>query len=349
QSRGASEPRRSRDEYFRAPSLKVSNKLRKFKYDCNTSKLAASTRSTRQRTLEENDPQRKSSGMSEEVKAEILASIRGDISKIIREEIRGALSEDLDALKADIKAARAEIASNATTTRAEITSMKTDIEDVKSGLSTWSDEVSTLQTTVTELQSELAKLRDKCEDMEGRMRRGNIRIAGIDERPNSASPNEVSKMIKEVLKMDRDVKVDRSHRTSTSKKPRDSPRVIIAKLHNDGDAADILRRARDHAPLTYNGKRIAIFPDYTASVTKARAAFTDARKALRGRGDVRFGLLYPARFKITYKEDSKEFRDPIKLPFQLIIVSMNALFFHNGKFQEKCSTVLRLTTPLMYS
>lgn len=26
----------------------------------------------------------------------------------------------------------------------------------------------------------------------------------------------------------------------------------------------------------------------------------------------RFGLLYPARFKITYKEDSKEFRDPIK-------------------------------------
>uniref|UniRef100_A0AAR2K0V3 Reverse transcriptase domain-containing protein n=1 Tax=Pygocentrus nattereri TaxID=42514 RepID=A0AAR2K0V3_PYGNA len=194
------------------------------------------------RTPEEKDPQRKSSGMSEEVKAEILASIRGDISKIIREEIRGALSEDLDALKADIKAVRAEIASNASTTRAEITSMKTDIEDVKSGLSTWSDEVSTLQTTVTELQSELAKLRDKCEDMEGRMRRGNIRIAGIDERPNSASPNEVSKIIKEVLKMDRDVKVDRSHRTATSKKPRDSPRVIIAKLHNDGDAADILRR-----------------------------------------------------------------------------------------------------------
>uniref|UniRef100_A0AAR2M116 Reverse transcriptase domain-containing protein n=1 Tax=Pygocentrus nattereri TaxID=42514 RepID=A0AAR2M116_PYGNA len=277
----------------------MADKLRKFKYDSNTSKLAASTRSTRQRTPEEKDPQRKSSGMSEEVKAEILASIRGDISKIIREEIRGALSEDLDALKADIKAVRAEIASNASTTRAEITSMKTDIEDVKSGLSTWSDEVSTLQTTVTELQSELAKLRDKCEDMEGRMRRGNIRIAGIDERPNSASPNEVSKIIKEVLKMDRDVKVDRSHRTATSKKPRDSPRVIIAKLHNDGDAADILRRARDHAPLTYNGKRIAIFPDYTASFAKARATFTEARKALRGRGDVRISRSHKTMSTLT--------------------------------------------------
>uniref|UniRef100_A0AAR2M445 L1 transposable element RRM domain-containing protein n=1 Tax=Pygocentrus nattereri TaxID=42514 RepID=A0AAR2M445_PYGNA len=292
-----------------ASQINTRYKLCKIKYDGNT--LAANTRSTRQRTPEDKDPQRKSSGMSEEVKAEILASIRGDISKIIREEIRGALSEDLDALKADIKAARAEIASNATTTRAEIPSMKTDTEDVKSGLSTWSDEVSTLQTTVTELQSELAKLRDKCEDMEERMGRRNIRIAGTDEWPNSASPNEVFKIIKEGLKMDRDVKVDRSHRTPTSKKPRDSPRVIIAKLHNDRDAADILRRARDHAPL-YNGKRIAIFPDYTASVAKARAAFTDAQKALRGRGGVLFGLLYPARFKITYKEDSKEFRDPIK-------------------------------------
>lgn len=62
----------------------------------------------------------------------------------------------------------------------------------------------------------------------------------------------------------------------------------------------------------FNGKRIAIFPDYTTSVAKARAAFTDARRALRGRSDVRFGLLYPARLKITYKGDSKEFKDPAK-------------------------------------
>ncbi|KTF86596.1 hypothetical protein cypCar_00049370 [Cyprinus carpio] len=112
----------------------------------------------------------------------------------------------------------------------------------------------------------------------------------------------------------KDVKIDRSHRAFAPKKPRDTerPRVIIAKLHYDGDAADILRRAKDQSPLIYNGKRIAIFPDYTTSVAKARAAFTDARKALRGRRDVRFGLLYPARFKITYKEDSKEFSDAVK-------------------------------------
>lgn len=56
--------------------------------------------------------------------------------------------------------------------------------------------------------------------------------------------------------MDQDVKVDHSHRATAPKKlgERGRPRVIVAKLHYDGDTADILRRARDQAPLTYNGK-----------------------------------------------------------------------------------------------
>lgn len=292
----------------------MADKLRKFKYDGSTAKLTANTRSTKLRTLEDENPQPKSPGMCEELKADILTSLRGEISKIIREEMRSALSEEFTALRADLNAVRAEIASNSTATRAEITSIKSDVEDVKSGLSTWSDEVNSLQTIVTDLQSELVKIRDRCEDMEGRMRRGNIRIVGVEEYPNSTNPKEVSKIIREALQMDRDVKVDRSHRTAALTKPGggERPRVIIAKLHYDGDAADILRRARDKAPLTYQGKRIAIFPDYTTSVAKARAAFSDARKVLRGRSDVRFGLLYPARLKITYKEDSKEFRDPVK-------------------------------------
>lgn len=291
----------------------MADKLGKYKYDGSASKLAAKTRSARQHTPEE-APQPRSPAMCEEIKADILATIQGEISKIIREEMRSVLSEEFSSLRADISAVRAEIASNATAIRAEITSIETEIEDVKGGLSSWSDEVNTLQTTVTELQSELVKLRDKCEDMEGRMRRGNIRIVGVEERPNSASPNEVSKIIKEALRMDREVKVDRSHRATAPKKPGNGerPRIIVAKLHYDGDAADILRRAKDQAPLMFNGKRIAIFPDYTTSVAKARAAFTDARRALRGRSDVRFGLLFPARLKITYKGDSKEFKDPAK-------------------------------------
>lgn len=135
-------------------------------------------------TPENEKVQPMNSGMSEEIKANILASIQGEISKIIREEMRSALFEEFTTLRADINAVRAEIASNTTAIRAEITSIKTDIQDVKGGLSTWSDEVHTLQNIVTELQSELVKLRDKCEDMEGRMRHGNICIVSVMEQLN---------------------------------------------------------------------------------------------------------------------------------------------------------------------
>lgn len=294
----------------------MAEKLQKYKYGSSAS-TSRPARNTRQRTPDSRgqpSPTRSESPSmaSEELKADILSSLRGEVSTIIREELKRALAEDFEAIKSELQAVRSEIKNNMAAIRSEVENMKADIRDVQGGLSTWSDEVVALQTTVTSLQSQVTTLKDRCEDMEGRMRRGNIRIVGIEERPDSSSPKEVAKVIKEALQMDRDIKIDRSHRTLAPRKPGDRPRVIIAKLHYDGDAVEILRRARDRAPLTYNGSRIAIFPDYTSSVAKARAAFTDVRKALRGRQGVRYGLFYPARLRISYKGEDKDFLDPKK-------------------------------------
>ncbi|XP_013872850.1 uncharacterized protein LOC106523829, partial [Austrofundulus limnaeus] len=214
---------------------------------------------------------------NEEMKADILSSLRGEIAKVIRDELKGALAEDFQAIRSELQAVRSEIANSSKAIQAEVDMVKTDVLDLKGGLSTWSEEVTSLQSAVTSLQKEMSMLKDKCEDLEGRMRRSNFHIEGIEELPGSSSTQAVAKIIKEVLKMDRDIKVDRSHRTLTGRRPRDreTPRVIIAKLHNDGDAAEILRRARDRAPLFYNGHHVAFFPNYTASVAKARAAFME--------------------------------------------------------------------------
>ena len=72
---------------------------------------------------------------------------------------------------------------------------------------------------------------------------------------------------------------------------------------------DVLSRARSQAPLRFNGVSIDIFPDYTASVAKARAAFTEVRKLLHKREDVRFGILFPARLRITHDGKEREFTD----------------------------------------
>lgn len=297
----------------------MDKKLDRFKYTASCQRAKRTPRQSQPTPASSDQPSPTESLESvvmtaENIKVDILETVRGEISKIIREELKCALADDFDALKSELRAVRSEIANTSAAIRSEINQMKADIQDVTGGLSTWSDEMASLQTTVTSLQSQVVTLKDKCEDMEGRMRRGNIRIVGVDEQPNSSTPDSVSKMLKEVLQLDRVIKIDRSHRTLGPRVPgdRERPRVIIAKLHYDGDAAEILRRARDRAPLMYNGKRIAIFPDYTSNVARARAAFTDVRKELRGRKGVRYGLFYPARLRITFNNQDKEFVDPKK-------------------------------------
>lgn len=111
------------------------------------------------------------------------------------------------------------------------------------------------------------------------MRRGNIRITGVPEQSGSSSPAAVSKLLREMLDLDREVKIDRSQRSLIPRKPGDKLRTIIAKLHYDGDCMEILRKARERAPHNHNGNLITIYPDYTASVAKARAAFGDVRSS----------------------------------------------------------------------
>lgn len=278
--------------------------LRKYKYSGSTS--------TRPEASGQSASSRSAIDMNmdfEVIKADILSSLKSDISSVIKQELKNALAEDFDTIKSELQAMRSEIASSAAATRSEIDQMKENIKDVEGGLSTWSDEMVTLQATVTKLTSQVDDLKEKCEDMEGRMQRGNIRITGVPEQPGSSSPAAVSKLLREVLEMDRDVKIDRSHRSLVPRKPGDKPRTIIAKLHYDGDCMEILRKARERAPLNYNGNQITIFPDYTASVAKARAAFGDVRRALRGRQGVRYGLLFPARLRISYDGEEKEFRN----------------------------------------
>lgn len=112
-------------------------------------------------------------------------------------------------------------------------------------------------------------------------------------------------------KLEKEPLIDRSHRTPVQKKPGGKPRVIVAKLHYYQDCAEILRRARTCGPIRFNDAHITILPDYTASMAKARAAFTDVRRLLRNRQGVRCGLLFLARLRITHGED-KEFADPNK-------------------------------------
>ena len=289
--------------------------LRKYNYEAraNTRPQTSSAKSPDKSALTPPVPGVNTSMNTATIKADILSSLTKEISSVIREELKNALANDFESLKKEMIDVKTEIAKNTAAIRTEVEQAQANVKAVEDGLSAWSDEVVSVQTTVSDLKKQVEDLKEKCEDMEGRMRRGNIRITGVTEEPGSSSPTAVSKLLKEVLHLDREVLIQRSHRSLTQRRPGDKPRVIIAKLHNEGDAFDILRKARDRGgQLNYKGNPIAIFPDYTANVARARAAFTPARKMLQGKPGVRYGLLYPARLRITNNNDEREFADATK-------------------------------------
>lgn len=246
------------------------------------------------------------------LKSEILLSLKAEISAVIKMELKNALTEDFDSLKSELQAVKTKIINSTAALHTEIDHVKANVKEVEGGLSTWSDEVVTLQNAVGDLKAELTGLKEQYENMEGRMRSCNVRILGIPETPDSRSTASVAKLLTEVRQLEKEPLIDCSHRSLGPAKPGGKPRVIIVKLHYYHECAEVLRRARTRGSLRFNGEPITIFPDYTARVAKAWAAFTEVRKLLRDRQGVRFGLLFPVHLRITHEGNDKQFTDPEK-------------------------------------
>lgn len=280
----------------------MANNLRKFKF-------TGSAPSAGPREPGSSSPPSAAQADSSAMKAEILSSLKADIAAMFRQELKTALSDDFEAIKTELHMLKTELANNTATMRSEVEAMKITMADMGQALSSQSDEVTSLQNRVDKLESEVNGLREKCLDMEGRMRRSNIRIINIPESAGSSSPTAVSKLLRDVLQMDKDILIDRSHRGGPARNRTGRPRVIIAQLHYHQDCMEILRRARESGPLRWKGADISIFPDYPPSVAQARAAFGEVRRLLRGREGVKYGLMYPARLRITHNGTEKWFQN----------------------------------------
>lgn len=261
-----------------------------------------------------------------DLKTELLASLKDDLSTLIRSELKDVLAGEFKAVKSEIQAVKTEIVNSVSRLRTELETVTTKVSDMEHSLTTCSDDVTTLQATVEQLQANVLDLQQKCMDMEGRMRKSNIRILNVPEEAGPGAPSFVTKLLTEVFGLDKEVLVDRSHRVSRAQLPTNAkgkrkadkreadeqkPRPIIAKLHYFQDCVEILRLAKEAGDsLRYEEVAISIFPDYPPSVARARAAFNDVKHLLRGREDVRYGVLYPAKLRITFKGTRKDFLDP---------------------------------------
>ena len=206
---------------------------------------------------------------------------------------------------------KVELNDNMAAIRSAVDVLKVTVTDMEGSLSTCTDDVLSLQSNVVKLSAQLVTLDSKCEDLEARSRRNNIRIIGLPEEFGAVNATTVFALLKDALALGKEPVVDRAHRFQQPKpKPGERHRPIIARLHYYADCADILQRARTQRQFKVKDSTISIFPDFTARTAKARAAFTDIRRQLRGIPNIRFGLLHPARLRITKGDATREFTSP---------------------------------------
>ncbi|KAE8278230.1 hypothetical protein D5F01_LYC23698 [Larimichthys crocea] len=205
-----------------------------------------------------------------DLKAEILTTLKADKAMLIRSELKTALSDDFENIKSEQPAVKTELANNTAAT----------VSHMEQGLSSCSDNVSSLLLKVGKLETE------------------------------RTAATAVSKLLREVLNVEKDVLIDWSHRGLQPRSQDGKPRVIVAKVHYYQYCADILRLASESGPLLFIGTDISIFPDYPPSVVQARSAYGEVKRLLPGQDGVKYGLIYPARLRITYNGAEKRFQNP---------------------------------------
>ncbi|KAL7855831.1 hypothetical protein AOLI_G00194350 [Acnodon oligacanthus] len=128
---------------------------------------------------------------------------------------------------------------------AELATLKSTTGETEKSLSAYTDDTVTLKQEVAHLKAQSKLLENKCEDLEARARRNNIRIVGVPE-SQASSTGAISVLLQKAFNLTEVPMLDRSHR-SLAPAPRqgEQPRAVVARLHYFQDCANILRLARE--------------------------------------------------------------------------------------------------------
>lgn len=226
---------------------------------------------------------------------ELLGGIRSEVAAL-RVEILSVLKTSISAVKASLQ------------TQGE------KLKDVEESLTNVDGRVTSLETACAALTKDNERMKMKLDDLENRSRRNNVRIIGIPEHTEGAHPTAFTEeLLLKVFGKESFPKppvVDRAHRSlAPVPKSNQPPRPFIVRIHHFQTRELILRLAREKGHLLYNGFRIHFYPDVSAEVAKKRAAFNPIKARLREAG-IEFGLLFPARLRVTHNGQKHFFDSP---------------------------------------
>lgn len=223
----------------------------------------------------------------------LLNSVKNEICQKI-----DSLSTDL---RSEIATVRTDVKSWMEPLQQMVETNTSTIKELERASSDHSDRITELENLIMSLSDRITHLDAKCEDLEGRSRRNNLRLVGLPEGSESSRPTEyVAQLLQAILQLQDKPLLDRAHRTLREKpKKGEPPRPLVIRVHYFHVRTEILQKAAELSPLNTNRKRLSIFADYTTAVAKKRASFRVVKRVLHSCPGVKFGLLFPAVLRIT--------------------------------------------------
>ncbi|XP_041949635.1 uncharacterized protein LOC121709949 [Alosa sapidissima] len=261
--------------------------------------------SAKQQVANAKDGENSARGQDDQSSAPLNVATFTDQLNILKTELLGKIESVVGVLRTEISSVREELTSTTSALQVTLDSHANRLVEVENSAVFCGDSVRDLHTTVTTLTGEVSSLKAKCEELESRSRRNNIRVIGLKEGaegPQAASW--LAKWLHDILDLSFEPAIDRAHRALRPKpKSNEAPRPVILRLLYQRDRAVLLRKAREMGDsLQHDGRRVHLFPDLTAAQSKKREEFTDVKRLLCGNSAVKdYGFFYPSEDHSTQR------------------------------------------------
>uniref|UniRef100_A0A8C5G3Z9 L1 transposable element RRM domain-containing protein n=1 Tax=Gouania willdenowi TaxID=441366 RepID=A0A8C5G3Z9_GOUWI len=227
-------------------------------------------------------------------------------------EEKGAGSADATSeILKELKLFRTETAGNFGVLRKEVSNiklnfeeLKTRVDDAEQRIADNEDRNMDLTKVLFHLMRKQKYLEEKCEDLEGRSRRNNLRIYSVPEKTEGSNMIVfIEKLIREQLRIREEIFIERAHRVAGTGVPvgraaADFTRSIIVCFRSFKEKR-VLHAAWSLKDIRINDQRIYFDEDYTTEVFKERAKYRSSR------------VLYPAKLMLFLQDGkSKTFENP---------------------------------------
>lgn len=207
----------------------------------------------------------------------------------------------------EIRAFRTETSGNFVALRKEVSDLRKELGDIKKRmdaaehrLSESEDNERNSTRVMIHMLQQQTLLKEKCEDLESRSRRNNIRIYSVPEKSEGNNMIDfVSNLIREQLGVTVELRIERAHSISVPKRPGqyERPRSIMVLFQSFATKQNVLKAAWMKKIVQVNGNRIYFDEDFTPAVYKERGKYNGVRKVLRER-KIKHRILFPAKLKI---------------------------------------------------